>query len=192
MTETTPLRNRLDALGDALQVAAAADLTRAERGRRRRTVGAVLAVAAVVLPGAAVATSALITDDQVADSIPSGTFALIGTEPRCTTVRPNVEYDCRLTTPPRSDEGPVGDLKRADKPTLRGSKPLPMPTVHPAQDWKGAAEPTVGEAKHVNGGCRSLNAEGTHWRCYIGLEAVRQRIISRGFLGDHAPVPSRG
>jgi hypothetical protein len=26
-------------------------------------------------------------------------------------------------------------------------------------------------------GCRSLRSDGRHWRCYLGEEAVRQRIV---------------
>jgi hypothetical protein len=35
--------------------------------------------------------------------------------------------------------------------------------------------------EHVNGGCRSLNSDGTEWECYIGQAAVDQQIISQGF-----------
>jgi hypothetical protein len=167
MTTTPQPRNPLDDLGDALHAAATADLTRGERSRRRRTIAGVLATAAIVLPGAAVATNALITDDQVADSIPTGTWALMDTHPRCTTVRTNVEYDCVLATLPKERDIPAGA-------------------------WKGAVEPTVDDTKHVNGGCRSLNADGTHWRCYIGQEAVRQRIIGPDFLGEPYLTPGRG
>jgi hypothetical protein len=166
MTTTQRSPDRLAELGDALQAAASADVARGARRHRRRTVAAI-AAALIVLPGAALATSALITDDEVADSIPAGTWALGGTTPECTTVRENVEYDCVLASAPRE-----GDI--------------------PAGQWKGTVEPTVDRTKHVNGGCRSLNAEGTHWRCYIGEEAVRQKIIGRGFLGEFAPGPGRG
>jgi hypothetical protein len=44
----------------------------------------------------------------------------------------------------------------------------------------------------VNGGCRSLDSEGTEWQCYIGEAAVEQRIIGAGFLGEYAPSPGRG
>jgi hypothetical protein len=167
MTATPQPRSRLDELGDALHAAATADLARRERARRRHTLVGALAAAAIVLPGAAVATNALITDDQVANSIPSGTWALIGTEPHCTTIRANVEFDCVLETTPKQ-----GDI--------------------PAGAWKNTVEPTVDDTKHVNGGCRALNAEGTHWRCYIGQEAVRQQIIGPDFLGGPAPTPGRG
>jgi hypothetical protein len=64
--------------------------------------------------------------------------------------------------------------------------------AHEVSDWKGTVEPTVDASKHVNGGCRSLNAGGTEWRCYVGEEAVKQRIIGPGLLGEYAPSPGVG
>jgi hypothetical protein len=167
MMTTEKARERLDDLGAALHAAATADLALGSRRRRRRTAAGALVIAAIVLPGAALAADALISGDDVARSIPSGTWALMGTQPRCTTVRANVEYDCVLARAPR--EGDVA-----------------------AGAWKGTVEPTVDRAKRVNGGCRALAADGTHWRCYIGQEAVRQRIIGAGFLGKSAPTPGVG
>jgi hypothetical protein len=157
----------LDRLGDALHAAAVSDVARVTRRRRRRTIAGALAALAIVVPGAALAASALITNDDVAKSIPSGTWALMGTQPTCTTVREGVEFDCKLAQPPRTgDVAPGG--------------------------WAGTVEPTVDATKHVNGGCRSQSADGMHWRCYIGREAVRQQIIGPGFLGEYAPAPGRG
>jgi hypothetical protein len=62
----------------------------------------------------------------------------------------------------------------------------------PAGSWKGTVEPTVDHTKHVNGGCRSLNADGTHWRCYVGDEAVKQQIIGSALLGEFSPAPGQG
>ena len=160
MTEITP---RLEALGDALEAAAARDL-RPRRRVRRRTVAAVV-VALVAVPGAAFAAAGLLSGDDVARSIPAGTLWLEGTEPSCTIVRQDVEYACTLKVAPGHEE---------------------------VADWKGAAEPTVDATQHVNGGCRSLNAEGTRWRCYVGQEAVRQKIIGPDFLGERSPGPSVG
>jgi hypothetical protein len=164
---TTTTHKRLDDLGDALQAAATADLRRTERQHGRRKVVAVLAAAAIVLPGAALAANALITNEDVARSIPNGTLVLMGTNPVCTTVRANVEFDCVLASAPHE-----GDIS--------------------AGAWKGTVEPTVDRNKRVNGGCRSLDADGMHWRCYIGEEAVRQQIIGPDFLGESAPQPGRG
>jgi hypothetical protein len=116
------------------------------------------------VPGAAVAAIELISEDDVARSLPAGTLSLAGTEPDCTVVRQDVEYHCVLARPPAPE----------------------------FDDWMGAAEPTVDASKHVNGGCRALDAEGTEWRCYIGEEAVRQQIIGPGFLGEYAPSPGVG
>jgi hypothetical protein len=46
--------------------------------------------------------------------------------------------------------------------------------------------------EHVNGGCRSLNSDGTEWECYIGQAAVDQQIISQGFLGQVETAPGVG
>jgi hypothetical protein len=155
----------LSTLGDALQRAAAADLSSThERRRRRRRMAVALLAAAVILPGGAIAASRLIGTDEVERSLPAGTLSLAGTEPTCTVVRQDVEYDCTL--------------RRAPAPAI--------------SDWKGTVEPTVDASKHVNGGCRSLQSDGRRWRCYIGREAVRQRIVGAGLLGEYAPAPGVG
>ena len=160
MNDLTP---RLTRLGDELERAARRDLRPHPRRRRRRV--AVAAVAAlVVVPGVAVAGYELISEDEVARSLPAGTLALAGTEPDCTTVHEGIEYRCVLARPPAPE----------------------------VEDWKGTVEPTVDATKHVNGGCRSLTSEGTEWQCYIGEEAVRQQIIGPDFLGEYAPGPGVG
>jgi hypothetical protein len=167
VTELTP---SLQHLGDALLRATAADLRRAEaptRVRRRRMVAA-LAVAVIAIPSAAVAANALLSPSQVAQSIPQGTLALLDTHPTCVTLTAGVEYDCTLRSVPSDQGGP-----------MRGQ-------------WIGTVEPTVDATKHVNGGCRSVNAAGTHWRCYIGQAAVDQKIIGAGLLGGYAPKPGVG
>jgi hypothetical protein len=151
----------LDRLGDALEAAAQGNL--AVRRPRRRIIAAALA-AAVLVPAAAVAGAKLISNDDVASSLPAGTLSLAGTEPACTTVKDGVEYHCELAK-------------------------APAPEV---SDWKGTVEPTVDRAKHVNGGCRSLNSSGTTWECYIGQAAVDEQIIGAGFLGEFEPSPGVG
>jgi hypothetical protein len=158
MEETT----RLDRLGDVLEAAAVRDLRTARRPRRR-LLAAALAAAALV-PAAAIAGAHLISNDDVAKSLPAGTLSLAGTEPTCTTVRDGVEYHCVLARPPAPE----------------------------VPDWKGTVEPTVDAGKHVNGGCRSLDSAGTEWECYIGRAAVDQQIVSAGFLGEYAPSPGVG
>jgi hypothetical protein len=171
MSTTPQLPDHLERLGDALRDSAAADLAAREqaarrvRTRRRRALGGVVA-ALVAVPGVAIAANALISSDEVARSIPNGTLALLDTHPRCTAVRDGVEFDCVLAKAPQGDVEPGA--------------------------WKGTVEPTVDDAKRVNGGCRSLNDAGTHWRCYVGRAAVQQRIIGEGLLGESAPSPGRG
>jgi hypothetical protein len=181
MTTSGPDLDRLAALGEALHAATAAELageantaaeathTLTRRQRRRRRRGPIVAaVAAVVVgvPGAAIAANALIGSDEVARSIPNGTLALLGTHPSCTVVTDGVEFDCTLATPPRGELAPGA--------------------------WKGTVEPTVDDTRHVNGGCRSLNPAGTHWRCYVGQAAVDQKIVARSFLGQPSDGPGVG
>lgn len=166
MTQLDPTLARL---GDALEQAAAADLsgtsaaTRSTR-RPRRKLLLVAAALAIAVPGIAFAASTLIGTDEVARSLPAGTLALLGTEPTCTVVQADVEYHCTLA---RS----------------------PAPEV---SDWTGTVEPSVDDSKHVNGGCRSLRTDGLEWQCYIGEAAVEQGIIGAGFLGELAPEPGVG
>jgi hypothetical protein len=168
----TDLSPQLQELGDALHTATAIDLRRAAtpapaRPRRRRMVAA-LVVAVIAIPGVALAASALISPSQVAQSIPQGTLALLNTHPTCTTVTACVVYDCTLASTPSTEGAPE------------------------AGRWLGTVEPTVDASQRVNGGCRSLNGAGTHWRCYVGQAAVRQQIIGAGFLGQHSSGPGVG
>ncbi len=152
---------RLAHLGGALEQAAAADLGR-RRPRRRFAIAAV--ALAILIPGAALAAEHLISNDEVAASIPAGTLWLANTSPTCTTVADGVEYHCTLGTAPGNE----------------------------ISDWLGTVEPTVDRTKHVNGGCRSLSHDGTEWECYIGQKAVDEQIIGEGFLGQFAPSPGVG
>src|SRR5919197_499861 len=150
----------LTALGDALERAAARDLRRRFLHPSRRLAVALVA-AAVAVPAAAVGAVELMGGDQVAQTLEPGAAIFAGADPTCTIVRANVEYHCVLAKPP-------------------------LPEV---QDFKGTVEPTVDATKHVNGGCRSLTSDGLSWECYLGEEAVRQQIVSEGFLGADAPSP---
>jgi hypothetical protein len=164
---TATIDPRLTALGDALQRAAHADLRTANAPRRRRRrVAVALALTAALIPGAAIAANQLLSPEEVARSLPAGTKFLVGTDPTCTTVREGVEYDCRTAV-------------------------VPVGEIAPGR-FKGTVEPTVDASKHVNGGCRALDADGRHWRCYIGSEAVRQKIVGAGLLGEYAPAPGQG
>jgi hypothetical protein len=164
---------RLDSIGDALERAAAADLARAQRTARAsrfrsRRFAVVAAALAVLIPAGAVTATELVSNSDVAHSIPAGTLSLVGTEPTCATVTAGVEYHCTLAKDPSTTGGPL-----------------------PGQ-WKGTVEATVDGTKHVNGGCRSLSDDGRVWECYIGEAAVKQSIISQGFLGNYAPSPGIG
>jgi hypothetical protein len=167
---------RLERLGDTLEAAARTDLGRPRSAawhpragalRGRRALLAAAAAALVAAPGVAIATNALVGEDDVARSIPNGTLALLDTHPHCTTVRVNVEFDCVLRSPPR-------DPKR-----------LPA-------SWKGTVESTVNAAEQIDGGCRALDDDGTHWRCYVGQEAVRRQIIGPDLLGQPSAGPGVG
>ena len=173
MTELDPT---LQALGDRLERAAAADLaTSAQpaskpRVRASRRLVALVAVLVIGATGVAIAADRLTSSDEVARSMPAGTLALAGTEPTCTVVSEGVEYHCVLAKAPANE---VTDA-----------------SGNPA--WKGTVEPSVDATKHVNGGCRSLANDGREWECYIGQAAVDQKIIAQGFLGEFAPAPGQG
>jgi hypothetical protein len=156
------METRLEVLGDRLEEAAHRDL--APRRRLRRRFAAAAVTLAVLVPGAAFAAAHLISNDDVAASLPQGTLWLANTEPACTTVTQDVEYHCTLGKAP-GDE---------------------------VSDWTGTVEPTVDASKHVNGGCRSLNAAGTEWQCYIGQKAVDEQIVGASLLGQYAPSPGVG
>ena len=175
---TDQLPPRLAAIGDALEHAARHNLIRTRpaaarsrvlaKSRHPRRLAAILAALVIVIPGGAIAATQLFSNDDVAASIPAGTLALLNTHPACTTVTAGVEYHCTLARVP-SDSG------------------APVPN-----QWLGTVEATVDATKHVNGGCRSLNAAGTEWECYIGEKAVAEQIIGQGFLGAYAPSPGVG
>jgi len=174
MTELDP---QLQALGDRLERAATADLaataprTAVRRPRRiSRRFAIAIAALAIAIPGAAFAADQLISTDEVAQSIPAGTFALIGTEPTCTVVQKDVEFHCVLKNAPAIE---VTDSQGNPK-------------------WKGTVEPSVDASSHVNGGCRGLTDDGREWQCYIGQAAVDQNIISQNFLGEYSSGPGRG
>jgi hypothetical protein len=159
------MTQRLEAIGDALERAADDDLQAGRRqARRRRRIGIGAVALAILVPSGALAAGLLSTED-VEQSIPAGTKFLGGTAPQCTVVRDGVEYRCTI--------------KGAFKSEIDGS-------------LKGTVEPTVDDTKHVNGGCRALTADGREWSCYIGQEAVTQKIVGQGFLGEYAPSPGVG
>jgi hypothetical protein len=141
---------------------AARDSQRRFRPSRRLAIA--IAVLVVAIPAAAVGAVRLTSEGDVAQSMPAGAAIFGGRNATCTAVEPNVEYHCVLDRPP-------------------------FPEV---QDFKGTVEPTVDTTKHVNGGCRGLTSDGLSWQCYLGEAAVRQQIISEGFLGEYSPGPGHG
>jgi hypothetical protein len=48
-----------------------------------------------------------------------------------------------------------------------------------AGQFKGAVEPTLDASHRINGGCRATSGDGRQWECYLGQEAVKQRIVGR-------------
>jgi hypothetical protein len=118
MTETTTdthRSGRLAQLGEALDRAVRADLAarplRLRLLRRPRRLAAGVAVVAIVVPAAALAATQLLSTSQVAASLPQGTQALIGTNPTCTVVVPNIEYHCVLASAPSNDVVPGGTVR---------------------------------------------------------------------------------
>jgi hypothetical protein len=160
------LSPQLTAIGAELERRIDAQLGASERRRRqaRRRLAIAIAAAVLAVPAGAIAVTSLVNDHTVAQSLPAGTKALIGTDPTCTARTAGVEYHCTTARPPSPE----------------------------VSDWKGTVEPTVDATKHVNGGCRSLRSDGTEWECYVGESAVQQQIIGRGFLGQYAPSPGVG
>lgn len=152
-------------LGERLERAIAGyDKKPEARTRVPRKLVAFAAVILVAVPGIALGASALISEDEVAAGLPAGTKALAGTNPKCTAVRPGIEYHCVLARPPAPE----------------------------ISDWRGTVEHTVDATKHVNGGCRSLRSDGLEWQCYLGQAAVDEKIIGPDFLGEYAPSPGVG
>ncbi len=175
MTPSSDLAGRLADLGDSLFAATSNDLRAerpvaaapARRGRsrgQRRALGA-LVLALVAVPGVAVAAGALTSEEEVARGLPNGTVALKGSDPTCTDVRAGVAFECTLAKPLTGELGAGG--------------------------WKGTIELTVSDEGRINGGCRSQNAAGTRWNCYLGAEAVRQGTVSPAPTGP-LPEPRPG
>ena len=94
---------------------------------RRRRVLTGAAVAALLVPSVAVAAS-LLTEEDVARSMPAGTRFLVGTTPECESVKDGVEYRCTID---EDFESEVGDLTGTVEPTVDATKPrqrrLPLP-----------------------------------------------------------------
>ena len=137
------------------------------RPRLRRA--AVVAVAVLAIPGAALAANAVFGPGDVERGLPAGAQLLVGTDPACDEVEADVVYDCKLGTPPRVDQaGPEA-----------GGQP----------DWRGAVTLIVDRGDRINGGCRSQVSDGAAWRCYIGQAAAEQQLLDPHLLGT--PIHDR-
>ena len=137
------------------------------RPRGRRAVA--VAVAVLAVPGAALAASAVFGPDDVERGLPAGAELLVGSDPACHEVEPDVVYDCKLGSPPK-----VGQS---------GSAPSGQP------DWLGAVTLMVDRGDRINGGCRSQASDGSAWRCSIGQAAADQQILDPNLLGT--PINDR-
>jgi hypothetical protein len=118
---TTDRATRLDDLRGALLAAAAADLASADaapaaaslprpaaRPARRRHLGTARArlaltflVIAVAVPGIVVGTGLIGPERAAANGLPAGSKLLTATQPTCTAIRENVEYECAFAESPR-------------------------------------------------------------------------------------------
>jgi hypothetical protein len=159
----TQMPAKLVHLGDVLERAAAADLLPRRRLPRRRLL-LLAATLAVVIPGGGAIASALLSGHEVSQSVVAGGLIFQGTHPACTAEIEGVQYLCTI-----------------DKPAF------PM-----VEDFTNVAYQTVDATQHVNGGCRSLAADGKTWRCWIGQAAVDHKIISQDFLGEPQTGPATG
>jgi hypothetical protein len=152
---------------ESIMASGSAEKSRDRRPRVRRAVA--VAVVALAVPAAALAASAVFGPDDVERGLPAGARLLVGTEPACDEVQPDVVYDCKLRTPP-SVEQP--GLVQSGQP-----------------DWLGAVTLLVDRGDRINGGCRSQVSDGTAWRCYVGQAAADQQILDPNLLGT--PIHDR-
>jgi len=131
--------------------------------RRAARILAVSLVALVVGAGAALG-SRLLTAHEIEAGMPAGSALFGGTHPSCTLRTDGVTYACTLAS---------------------------LPTEETSEDWTDAKEILTVD-KHIAGGCIGRDAEGRHWDCYLGEEAVKRQILDHDLLGAYAPVPGRG
>jgi hypothetical protein len=118
---TTDRATRLDDLRGALLAAAAADLAAADAARdaaslprpaarpaRRLHLGTARArlalaflVIAVAVPGVVIGTGLSGPERASANGLPAGSTVMTATQPSCTAIREDVEYECAFAEPPR-------------------------------------------------------------------------------------------
>ena len=162
------IRARVEAIRSSTGSDAPAPVT-SPRARSRRTArvprirrAVVLSVAALALPGAALATTALFGAEDVERGLPDGAKLLNGSDPKCTEVDAAAVYDCTLTRPPRDMPGGLGE---------------------PGHSWRNAVSLMADRDERVNGGCVAQTDDGMRWRCYVGRAAVEQWILDARVLG---------
>jgi hypothetical protein len=119
-------------------------------------------MAALALPGGALAAGALFGPADVERGLPDGAQVLNGTDPKCSEVEAGSVYDCTLKTPPAAAPSGAGDG---------------------AHVWLNSVSLMADRDERVNGGCVAQNAEGTAWRCYVGRAAVHEWILDARLLG---------
>jgi len=170
MSSTMP--QHLVRLGDELERAVADQISGSRivrRTRRLRSSGAVVAtvMGAVVLAGAgAAAAVAFLTPDDVARGLPAGSVVFAGVTPICET----------------TDE--AGDtLTCAVDGGLLSSE---------QSNWTGAIETFNSPDSTIGGACRSQDARGAEWICFVGQKSVDEDLLGPGVLGLHVDGPSRG
>jgi hypothetical protein len=64
--------------------------------------------------------------------------------------------------------------------------------LHEVSNWKDTVEPTVDAQGKINGGCRSLTADGKSWDCFLGEKAIEEQIIGPALLGAPSDGPGVG
>jgi hypothetical protein len=104
-----------------------------------------------------------ITAEHVAGGMLAGTAFFAQTDPTCVVETDGKTYRCTLRNAPAPEIS-----------NFFGSKHILV---------------IVGA---VAGGCIGLDRDGMTWNCFLGQDAVDQRIIDKGLLGQPAPVPGRG
>lgn len=136
------------------------EMVETRRTRRPRRVVVLAAAAAVVVLGGGVAAAAGVFDTGAVErGMPGGTVMLAGTHPKCITTD-GVAFQCTLEHTPTGEVAPG--------------------------DFLDTIEVMVGDDSRVSGGCRSQDADGLHWTCYLGQRAVDEGMIGQDFLGQKA------
>jgi hypothetical protein len=148
---------------DALTLATASPSRfRRSPGHPRFRRAVVLSIAALALPGAALAATTLFGAEDVERGLPDGAQVLNGSDPKCTEVEPGTVYDCALKIAPHDVPGGLGE---------------------PGVSWRNAVSLMADRDERVNGGCVAQTADGMNWRCYVGRAAAEQWILDARLLG---------